>query len=64
MRINKYLALAGLGSRRNVEVLITTGKIKVNGKVVSKTLLSSDSYGATPTIISVGTKKQVDIYKE
>ena len=34
MRINKYLALAGLGSRRNVEVLITTGKIKVNGKVV------------------------------
>ncbi len=34
MRINKYLALAGLGSRRSVEVLITTGKIKVNGKVV------------------------------
>ena len=34
MRINKYLALAGLGSRRNVEVLVTTGKIKVNGKVV------------------------------
>jgi len=34
MRINKYLALAGLGSRRNVETLVTTGKIKVNGKVV------------------------------
>ena len=34
MRINKYLALAGLGSRRNVESLVTTGKIKVNGKVV------------------------------
>ena len=34
MRINKYLALAGLGSRRNVEALVTTGKIKVNGKVV------------------------------
>ena len=34
MRINKFLALAGLGSRRNVEVLVTTGKIKVNGKVV------------------------------
>lgn len=40
MRINKYLALAGLGSRRNVEVLITTGKIKVNGKVVKD--LSTD----------------------
>lgn len=34
MRINKYLALAGLGSRRNVETLVTTGKIKVNGKIV------------------------------
>ncbi len=40
MRINKYLALSGLGSRRNVEVLVTTGKIKVNGKVVRE--LSTD----------------------
>ncbi len=34
MRINKYLALAGLASRRKVEELVKTGKIKVNGKVV------------------------------
>ncbi len=33
MRINKFLALAGLGSRRKVEELVTSGKIKVNGKV-------------------------------
>jgi len=33
MRINKYLALSGLGSRRKVEELVTNGKIKVNGKV-------------------------------
>lgn len=33
MRINKYLAQAGLGSRRKVEELITSGKIKVNGKI-------------------------------
>ena len=33
MRINKFLALAGLGSRRKVEELVTTGKIKVNGKI-------------------------------
>lgn len=33
MRINKYLAQAGLGSRRKVEELITAGKVKVNGKV-------------------------------
>lgn len=40
MRINKFLAQAGLGSRRNVEVLVTTGKIKVNGKIVKD--LSTD----------------------
>lgn len=33
MRINKYLAQAGLGSRRKVEELVTAGKIKVNGKI-------------------------------
>lgn len=40
MRINKFLAQAGLGSRRKVEELITSGKVKVNGKVT--TLLFSD----------------------
>ena len=40
MRINKFLALAGLGSRRKVEELVTAGKIKVNGKVVKD--LSTD----------------------
>ena len=38
--------------------------VSLKGKVISKTLLSSDSYGATPTIIAVGTKKPVDIYGE
>ncbi|MBR6689141.1 MAG: VanW family protein [Clostridia bacterium] len=39
--------------------------VSLNGKVISKTKLSSDSYGATPTIIAVGTKKQqVEIYKD
>lgn len=40
MRINKYLAQSGLGSRRKVEELITAGKVKVNGKVVKD--LSTD----------------------
>lgn len=40
MRINKYLALAGLGSRRKVEELVIQGKIKVNGKVTKD--LSTD----------------------
>ena len=33
MRINKYLALAGIGSRRKVETFIQEGKVCVNGKV-------------------------------
>lgn len=36
MRINKYLALCGLGSRRKVEDLVVERKIEVNGKVVVK----------------------------
>lgn len=31
MRLNRYLAACGLGSRRNVEELIKSGQIKVNG---------------------------------
>ena len=31
--------------------------LKLNGKIISKTLLSQDTYGSTPTIIAVGTKK-------
>jgi len=35
MRINKYLAQAGFGSRRKCEEFILQGLVKVNGKVVS-----------------------------
>lgn len=35
MRINRALSLAGLGSRRAVEELITGGKVAVNGKTVT-----------------------------
>lgn len=34
-RINKYLAQCGLGSRRNVEDLITAGRIMINGRRTS-----------------------------
>ena len=33
-RLNKYLALCALGSRRKVEKLILDGRISVNGKIV------------------------------
>jgi len=35
LRINKYLASCGVGSRRSVEQLIIDGKVKLNGKTVS-----------------------------
>ena len=35
MRLNRFLANAGLGSRRGVEELITQGSIRVNGQVVT-----------------------------
>src|SRR5512145_1273379 len=31
MRLNQYLAHAGLGSRRSVEALITAGRVTING---------------------------------
>ncbi len=35
VRLNKYLTLCTLGSRRKVEELITSGKISINGSVVT-----------------------------
>ncbi len=40
MRINKYLALCGVSSRRNSEVFVVEGKVKVNGRTVTD--LSTD----------------------
>lgn len=35
MRINRYMALAGISSRREADALISAGKVKLNGKVVA-----------------------------
>jgi 23S rRNA pseudouridine2605 synthase len=35
-RLQKVLAAAGLGSRRNCEELITTGRVEVDRKVVTQ----------------------------
>ncbi len=35
MRLNRFLASAGLGSRRSCEDLITSGRVSVNGSVVT-----------------------------
>ncbi|MEN8005439.1 MAG: pseudouridine synthase [Candidatus Krumholzibacteriota bacterium] len=46
MRLNRFLARAGLGSRRSVESLVTTGKVAINGKKVTelgrRVLIGSD----------------------
>jgi 23S rRNA pseudouridine2605 synthase len=34
VRLNRYLAQCGLGSRRSAEELIKNGKVKINGKIV------------------------------
>jgi len=34
MRLNKYIAEAGLASRRQADTLITEGRVKVNGQVI------------------------------
>ena len=36
MRINKYLAMCGVSSRRKAEELITKGLVEVNGEIVTK----------------------------
>lgn len=36
IRLNKYLAHAGISSRREADTLISTGLVKVNGKVVTE----------------------------
>jgi pseudouridine synthase len=43
MRINRALALAGFGSRRKAEELVTAGRVQVNGKVVSDLATQVDS---------------------
>lgn len=35
MRLNRFLASAGIGSRRGVEQLITEGRVRINGRVVT-----------------------------
>jgi 23S rRNA pseudouridine2605 synthase len=36
MRLNRFLAAAGLGSRRAVEELITAGRVRINGQLVTE----------------------------
>ncbi len=50
MRLNKYLAHAGVGARRAVEELIVAGRVRVNGKTVRE--LATD--------VAAGSRVEVD----
>ncbi|MCH5171395.1 MAG: rRNA pseudouridine synthase [Erysipelotrichales bacterium] len=53
MRLDRYLANAGLGTRKEVKQLIKTGRIKVNGTLVKE----SDFYVDFNSNISIDDKK-------
>lgn len=36
IRLNRYLAMCGLGSRRDVEALISGGRVSIDGKIVTE----------------------------
>ena len=39
MRINKYIAQAGIASRRKADELIANGNVKVNGAVMKEPMM-------------------------
>ena len=43
MRLNKYLALCGLGSRRKCELLIQAGRVAVDGEIVTSLAATVDN---------------------
>jgi 23S rRNA pseudouridine2605 synthase len=42
MRINRFLARAGVASRRGAEALVTTGRVRVNGETVTNLATTID----------------------
>lgn len=44
MRLNKFLAAAGIGSRRKCDDFITDGKVSVNGEIVQKLGVRIDEF--------------------
>ena len=59
MRVNKYLALCGLGSRRHVEALVTAGRVRLNGEVITD-LATLILDGATVTVDNKPVKPATD----
>ena len=60
VRLNRFLAMAGVGSRRKNDELILSGAVKINGRVVTelgtKVILSKDRVSMNGTIVSIEEK--------
>jgi 23S rRNA pseudouridine2605 synthase len=50
IRLNRFLALAGVGSRRKNDELILTGVVKVNGKIVNELGVKVDPFSDRVTV--------------
>lgn len=50
MRLNKFMAMAGVDSRRNCDVIITQGRVRVNARVVKKMGTQVDEYRDVVTV--------------
>lgn len=60
MRLNKYIASAGICSRRKADELITNGNVKVNGavcNVLGTDVTESDEVSVNGRVIEVSAKK-------
>lgn len=47
LRLNRYIAKGGVCSRRDADVLIAAGRVKVNGEVVATSWGKSKTYGSS-----------------
>ena len=66
MRLNRYIARAGVCSRRNADELISGGRVRVNGEVVkdfSTRVSDSDRVEVSGTVISPQTLRYILINK-
>ncbi|MCU0715378.1 MAG: pseudouridine synthase [Pirellula sp.] len=61
-RINKLLAAAGLGSRRQVDELITEGRVEIDGKVISQVGIKVDADKAKILVDGEPLKRHRPVY--
>jgi len=61
-RLNKYLAAAGIGSRRHCDTLIAAGRVKINGKVVTQMGLQVDDEKQKITVDDEPVKAEKLVY--